>query len=367
MTKQERYLFYIANRNYDTYFKQGYATPGNNGPHGHKDTPVRNTSHYLIIYGYLYKKTKENKYLYICQKFGNYLVSEQRKSVSGAVQCMVQNDYDYLNGLIGQAWTIEALIYFYEIVSEEKYLEAAYRIYKSQRYDYQNHLWIKTELDGSEIGFDYSYNHNVWFAACGYKLADLCIDNEITNQIMDFLSCGTSRDFKISHKGLLKHTISLKNPSTNDKVKRIIKKILFPLRWINPRKLDSKYIEYAYHIFDIYGFLILKERFGHLDFFKSKNYLKAESLATNISWYNKKNIKKDTFNVFSYSYNSPAFELPYVLLSVKKENTQIIDYVYDINCKLMYSKETEMFTINNFDVELYNARFYEIIRYLEKR
>ena len=69
MIQQEIYMKRIADMNYEQFLHQGYATAGHNGPHGHIDTPVRNTSHYLIIYSYLFKITKENKYMEICKVF----------------------------------------------------------------------------------------------------------------------------------------------------------------------------------------------------------------------------------------------------------------------------------------------------------
>lgn len=366
MINQEKYLYYIADRNFYEYYNQGYATPGNNGPHGHLDTPVRNTSHYLVIYGYLYKKTLNEKYLEICKKFADFLCTEQSKSISGAIQCMIHNDFDYLNGLIGQAWAVEGLLYFYDIIQDVKYLDAAYNIYCSQIYDYKLHLWHRIELDGTDLGVDYTYNHNVWFAACGFKLAELKGDSEINSQIIDFLTHGTKRDFRTYKNGLLKHTIGLRNMSNKENIKKIIKILCTPVRKLYPRKLDLHYIEYAYHIFDMYAFEILKEKYGYLDLFSTSKFKKAEELACNLDWYNRKNIQKKSFNVFSYSYNSPAFEIPYVCLASKKLETEVIDTAFEISKKLMYCDESKMFTKDNYDVELFNARCYEIVRYLER-
>ena len=59
MIEQEIYMRKIADMHYDRFLSQGYATAGHNGPHGHIDTPVRNTSHYLVIYNYLYKSSND--------------------------------------------------------------------------------------------------------------------------------------------------------------------------------------------------------------------------------------------------------------------------------------------------------------------
>ena len=100
--RQEEYLKYIADKNLDVFLRQGYATAGHNGPHGHPDTPARNTAHYLVIYSYLYKKTGVDKYKKICDIFASYLYDIQAQSKSGAVKCMETDRFDHLNGLIGQ-------------------------------------------------------------------------------------------------------------------------------------------------------------------------------------------------------------------------------------------------------------------------
>lgn len=125
MIQQEKYMRMVADLNYEKFYEQGFATAGHNGPHGHVDTPVRNTSHYLIIYTYLYKKSCSEKYLRICRKFADYLCKCQSLSKSGAIKCMESDFFDHLNGLIGQGWVIEALIYYYEVSHDERCIEAA--------------------------------------------------------------------------------------------------------------------------------------------------------------------------------------------------------------------------------------------------
>ena len=97
MYKQEQYLKYIADKYYESFDRQGHASAGHNGPHGHPDTPVRNTAHFVIIYMYLYKKYRDTKYLNISQKFVAYLCSKQKESKSGAIQCMYGGNFDNIN------------------------------------------------------------------------------------------------------------------------------------------------------------------------------------------------------------------------------------------------------------------------------
>lgn len=365
----EDYIEYIAKGNFARFNKIGYAVPGHNGPHGHIDTPVRNTSHYLIIYCYLYKKKKIKEYKELCEKFVDYLIDMQMQSSSGAIKCMESDKFDHLNGLIGQAWVIEALVYYYETFGDMRALETAGKIYNSQIYDKDMHLWRRVELDGTDIGVDNAYNHQVWFAACSYKLAKYLKDNTINSTIIDFLTKGAERDFCIYSNGILRHTVNIKSKVLKkERIKRFIKICCTPLKRMNPRKFDYKYIERAYHIFDMYGFSILEEEYKNLPLFKSTKYKKALAKTKDIVFYNRDNnaVSKDSnFNVYSYSYNSPAFEYPYVAKVHNCYNLKMEKLAFKTQKMLMYDLKSGLFLKNNPDIETWNARTYEIIRALE--
>lgn len=371
--EQEKYLELVAEKNYDLFLEQGFATAGHNGPHGHLDTPVRNTAHYLVIYTYLYKKTGEKKYETICRKFSEYLCDRQKESESGAIKCMETDRFDHLNGLIGQGWVIEGLLYYYDVFKDENALETAREIYYSQKYDKALHLWRRIELDGRDIGIDPTYNHQVWFAACAYKLSDYCVDPSIDETIRDFLTEGSKRDFKIYSDGLLKHYVSVSGEAMRKiRTKKLIKFFLTPFKSLSPKKFELKYMEYAYHMFDLYGFSILREKYGELPLFSSLKYLKAVKYASDIKKFNRKCgvdkalEKGDMFNIFSYSYNSPAFEYPYTAEVNGFLDEKTCGELYEIQTELMYSKQTKMFTRNNYDIETWNARVYEIVRYCDR-
>lgn len=369
MTLQEEYMRYVADMNYDKFFSQGYATAGHNGPHGHEDTPVRNTGHYLIIYSYLYRATKNYKYLAICKKFADYLTRVQQSSKSGAMHCMVSNKFDHLNGLIGQGWTIEALLYYYDVCKEAEILDTAKKIFYSQKYDWDLHLWHRIELDGTDIDIDPTYNHHVWFAACSYRLAELCKDHEIDRMIRDFLTLGAKRDFRVHSDGVLYHHVMVNRPIMKAaRYKTLIKKILTPIRFLNPKKLDPKFMEYAYHIFDFYGFCMLKNRYGDLPLFTSKEYMMAQACAKNVMYLIKHNGIEEyrksgkPFNPYGFSYNSFAFEYPFVAKVCGFSDAETEKKILAIQNELMWDESTNLYTKNQPDIETWNARTYEIIR-----
>lgn len=371
--KQEEYMKYVADCNYATFYKQGYATAGHNGPHGHLDTPARNTAHYLVIYSYLYKKTREEKYLIICQKFVDYIVALQKQSKSGAIECMKTDKFDHLNGLIGQGWVIEGLMYYYSISKDPRCLRTSLEIFYSQKYDWKLHLWHRIELDGRDIDIDPTYNHQFWFAACSAVLCDYCEDKEIERMILDFINEGSKRDYRIYENGLQKHYCNVNTPAIKTaKKKRMIKYLLTPFRRYDPKKLDPRYQEYGYHLFDLYGWCILQERYPELDLFKSDKYLKAVAYAKNIKEINKRNRVDEylnegkKFNIYGYSYNCPAFEWPFIAKVNDFVSGNGIDILYKTLQSLMWDNRTGLFNNNQPDIDTWNARTYEIIRYLDK-
>lgn len=369
MLRQEKYLHYIAELYYSKFNDLGHAIPGHNGPHGHIDTAVRNTAHYLIIYLFLYKCYGIKKYFRLAIKFADYLCYMQAQSKSGAIQCMSTNKFDHLNGLIGQAWVIEALVYFYNYTKSEREIECAKNIFKSQHYNFDLHAWERIELDGTNIGVDITYNHQVWFLAIASQLHDYYPDLGIDKIAHDFLTEGIRRDFRVYSNGELYHAININEDFIS--LKKIIKIMATPIRKLNPKKLDIHYINKAYHIYDIYGFSMLYDRYGDLPFFTSPKYKKAVEHAKDINNYNERNnvnayLKTGyDFNVYSYGYNSPAFELPYVAIKNGFDSDELNNYLYDIQERLMYDEQTGIMCLNNHDIETWNAKTYEIVRYLE--
>lgn len=370
---QYEYLKNTADACFDLFDRQGYASSGNNGPYGQLDTPVRNTCHFLIIYSFLYKRLGDARYLELANKLFDYLCVEQSKSVSGAIKCMETNDFDHLNGLIGQAWAIEALVYYYRCAKNQKALDVALSIFNSQKYDFERHLWHRIELDGTDIGYDVTYNHHIWFAACGAELMAVTNDGDIKHILSDFMDNGSQIDFQVHANGMLRH--HMKRLSENElltKTKRFVKNTISCLRWVDPQRFDYWYQEKGYHLFDMYGLCILEEHFPGHPLFSSQKFAKARDYALNIDSVNKSlgidkvnPVHSSFLNIYGYPYNSPAFEFPYIAAHFGKNDSTLFDSLYKIQEYLMWDSASGDFTLNNPDIATFHARTYEIIRYLD--
>lgn len=372
---QFEYMKEVADANLVRFMKMGNAAAGNNGPYGQIDSPVRNSASYLISYSYLYKITGNTKYLDACNVLFSYIKRMQSESVSGAIKCMEEDAFDYLNGLIGQAWVIDALLSFYDASKDEDAIQIAKSIMNSQQYDFNTHLWHRIELDGTDIGIDYAYNHQVYFAASASRLLDYCYEKETDEIIKDFLILGSKRDFRISRSGRLKHFVNVPMQSSFNKkavdfIKRGIKLMLYPFRSLNLKKIDLGYQERGYQIFDLYGFKLLEGRYGHLPLFTSQKYKKAKEYALDLDAMNRRlgvnqSGRSGELNIYGYPYNSPAFEYPYVA-GAERCSPEILDQLYQIQVEYMYDSNTRQFSKNNPDIETFNARTYEIIRFLDE-
>ncbi len=369
----------IADKNYDLFLLKGYAAPGNNGPYGHKDTPVRNTAHWLITYAYLWKKTGDKKYEEIVKRFADYLIQGQAKTQSGAIKCMYEEKFDHLNGLIGQAWVIEALVYAATAFGREDYYETALKIFSVPRYNEKKHLWERVELDGTNIGFDYTFNHQLWLAAAGSLLLDYKYDKKTDLRIRDFLE-GCLEHFRVHKNGLIKHYVNLKRPGHKVTCRSLIKKCLKfmcrPFKAIDPDRFDLSSYETGYHLFNLFGFALLYNRYKDCMIFRTGAFRKALAFGLDIKKLNRafniyNYLKRDNsrfikFNKYSYAYNSPAFEYPYISkIFTNNCNDKITAALFKLQMELTYDKTDKMFSRNNADEQTLTARLYELVRYLD--
>ena len=376
MEKIYNFLKNIADKNYIKFKDMNFCPAGKNGPYQFKDTPVRNTAHWSIIYSYLWKKTNENKYKELAFVFLEYLLSEQKKSASGAIQCMEGKEYDKLNGLIGQAWVIEALIYAAKVYNIEKFYDVAIEIFNSQIFDENEGIWYRTDLDGTKLGFDYTTNHQVWFAASGLMILDYKFNKEIACKIDEFLNIINDKHFDIYSDGLIKHYLKLKRPPIHSKYyyfKQNIKNLIYPLKKFDPNRFDKKSQEIGYHLFELYGYGIVKQYrpeyklYDKICFQKAVNYgLNIDKLNKKMNVYNFFRNPKAKLNFYTYGYNSPAFEYPYIEYIFKGKCTkQISDKLLDIQEKITLNNLTGMLERNTNDAETLTARCYELVRLLD--
>ncbi len=369
-------LYEIAEAHYLEHINLGYAPEGNNGPYQYDDTPVRNTCHWLIIYSYIYKKS--GKYKDVIYKFCEYLINKTKQSKTGAIECMVGPHFDHLNGLIGQAWAIEAMVYAAEVLNEDKIYEAARKIFCAQKFDERESIWTRIEVNGEALGYDIVVNHQVWFAIAGCVLDEYKPDPEIMREVSQFLDRIAEKHFRTYGNGLIRHCLDLKTATVQRplswKIKRLIKRCLIPLHDKDPNRYDPLAQEKGYHLFELYGYAILNKYFPDHQLYKMKCFSQASKYGLRIEKLNKKlhinnlNSEADSskINKYAYGYNSPAFEFPLIAAVFgNKDDLKKIPMLVQMQMEHFYNSSTHLFDRNNYDGQTLTARAYELVRYLD--
>jgi uncharacterized protein YyaL (SSP411 family) len=183
----EKELETIISRNIDVLKNKGYIEPGHNGPYYDDETPVRNTAHFIstLYYYYLISNKKELKnYIKTCAE---YIISSKSISEYNIFKCRTSSNKDCSNGVIGQAWVIEGLVNAYKATKNIKYIDIANLVAETIPYDFNSHLWMTIDCDGSNKGFDSTFNHQLWYAFSLLYLNSVSYNEKIKIQFDDFI------------------------------------------------------------------------------------------------------------------------------------------------------------------------------------
>lgn len=353
----------VADAHLVEFNNDGYALPGHNGSYRNDDTPVRNTAHWLVTLCILKRITQASKYNNAIIKFKEYLMRESNYGSSGAICCMKDDKFDHINGLIGQAWVIEGLLYAYSDGRDKAYLNRAISIFRVQRYNWKKHAWDRIELDGTNIGHDKVYNHQLWFAAAGAKILEYKDIPDIRAVIDDFLIRSKINNFMVYPNGMISHNIGCSDnffETMKIKVKKLYRQ--FTGKELKNKGFDQRNYELSYHLFNMYGFALIYPQFSSHEFFSSVKFKRILKFTHNSD--NFAQLKKNPR--FSYGYNSPAFEYPFVSqVFFNNIDNQSIKDMLDFQINYCLNKSAYKFEFNTEDPETLTARIYELARWIE--
>ncbi|MTJ02270.1 hypothetical protein [Idiomarina piscisalsi] len=242
---------------------EGSFTAGKNGPYGDQETPVRNTAHLLFAFCKAFEDTGDEIFKETASRALDYILNCQHKLNNGAYHCRISETKDATNGVIGNAWVIEALSKAYRTLSRDDALDEAFKLWRLHEFDYDLGIWAKPTV-GSKRVFDNTFNHQLWFAACISGLSN----EESKKQIERFLALNLSRvelynDGVIYHKSFLG---SYKNWVKYD-IRLGVRKFLSKIKYFEYKK-NFRLKSVGYHAFNLYAMAMLAEN-GYKDYIKS--------------------------------------------------------------------------------------------------
>lgn len=339
----------------------GHMPAGNNGPWDDDETPVRNTAHWGIIFSYAAERTEKSKFLNAGHKCASYLMSDESRPYNQTFYNRKDNNIDKCNGLIGQAWAIEGLVQIGKMLEDDDLLYLAERVFQLHPFNDLLSGWHTVDVTGKNIGYNFTLNQQVWFAAVGGELSEICDNNIINKQIVNFID-RLPQMIRSYQNGPIYHSVALGNILNrrvdylveNIRQKRIPDEVLQLFR----REYDSKLEKWSvgYHSFILYGLARLHKLFPSHDVWQTETIKQIKNYTKSGRYLNA------TFNnEFCYSYNCTGFE---VALWETEFNTEPNNTTEWITRQLnqTYNLQTGIFNKSPYDKRTLAARMYEAIR-----
>lgn len=327
--------------------KDGSMPPGHNGPYYHPETSIRNTCHWLITFLKVYRITDEKKFLNAANKCINYLLENKTKynyhhrTFKGRDKC---------NGLIGPAWTMEALLFAAKELGRKDLADVAADIFLIHKFDKKLGLWHRREIDGKVLSIDGAFNHQLWFASIG-SMFDKKLYSKIHKKVNIFIE-KLDVNFDTYKNGLIWHFVA-NYPFNIYGLKRFISKI--KSLTLDNKKTVHKAI--GYHQFNLYAFALLKKHYQDLSFFKSKKFQKALRFIETKEY--EDGLKN---NKFGFDYNVAGIEVAYVLSVFEKNGEKHQKYWLEQQLNRNFDFKKNMLCNNTDDSETLTARLYEATR-----
>lgn len=338
---------------------EGFMPPGHNGSYHDPETPVRNTAHWLITFLKAYTLSGESKFLDAAESTITYLCSDSARPMGASFWHRQNPDKDTCNGLMGQAWTIEALVLAAQQLQRPELVAIAEAVFLLHPYDETTGLWRCVSADGTYLNYDYTFNHQLWFAAAGGLLAAASPQSpDIDRRVRQFLN-RLPINCTIHRSGLIRHAIPLTLFPVRIRA-GVAASQLWNIKRLPKVRADQKQLhhkEIGYHSFNLYAFALLKQQYPQNFFWQQPKFQR-------ILRYLQSPVYKASIqnNKFGYPYNPPGFEVPFALsvfgnptpIEQSQWVSQQLEACYDFQSCLM--------TRNTSDTMTHAARIYEATR-----
>lgn len=350
--------------------------PGHNGPYKDPETPIRNMGHWLITFAKCHDWTGDDAFLGAIRPLATKLLSKEARPFGFSFHHRVTQKKDQCNGLVGQAWTFEALVEMDRKLGGTEGVERAEEVFLMHPFDENRGLWNRLEIDGKVLSIDSTFNHQLWFAACSAMIKGR--QQELIRQRISRFLDSIDRNLTVHANGLIHHPIEhLTLEERRERIPPVLRlrtelgawrrgqwpwtRLPTEERRVRERdRLIKKSI--GYHAFNTYAFALLKTQMpGHM-------FWKSRKLANTVAYLRSPDfISGLDENKFGYAYNPPGFEVPYSLCHLGKESEEslVAQAGFWINEQLRrcYSPLTGLFDRNSSDPLTVTARIYEMARW----
>ncbi len=251
----------------------------------------------------------------------------------------------YSKWVNGQAWAMEPIIELNKFVQSKKSINLVKALINAHSFDKHKGLWKTFSQDNESKNYDYTFNHQLWFASVCSDVEDDLIRQKVVNFINKM-----HKNIVLHSNGRIGQSIYLGTYETT--FKHFVKSII--------RKKDVEYMrlkEIGYHAFNTYGFIRLYRNFPTHKFWSSKKFERIISYLTTSEY------KSGIFvSKYGFQYNPPAFEIYATQKNFGKvsliENS-FIESIWNYQIKNSWDSKAGILSNGSFDSNTNIARAYE--------
>lgn len=326
----------------------GSMPSGHNGPYFDIETPIRNTSHYLIAFLRARELSGEMGYYSAAERCLSYLLANNPYRKIHTFHQRTKVGKDHCNGLIGPAWNMEALLYAADKLNNQHARNLARELFLLHPFDEEDCIWYRVEPDGQVLTCDGTFNHQLWFAACA---APLATDTpEAADLIIRFLD-KLKVNWATARNGRIIHSLWLKNRRWRERIKRIVK----------PEYRRSIILkEVGYHAFNLYAFALLAD--SPVQWPKG---LRARVDRAVVYLYHPEYTSLIEQSIYGFPYNPPGWEVMYSLLQLSEFEFELEEVKRWLIRQFKKNLDFNSFTLkyNTEDEATMTARIYECARF----
>lgn len=332
---------------------------GCNGPRQTPELPTRNTAHWLNAFAWGSMQTHCPDYLERVAQLADYLISPAARPYGYAFWNLADERIAG-NGLIGQAWVMEALLTASHTLGEPRYAQTAAEVFEQHAFEESLSLWRVLHPNGTIQHVHATLNQQVWFAAIGVQLAPWGAPNAPA-RVRQFLD-QVERHLQLLLGGALGMRIPhLDSPSLTLRLRLAWNRLRYRLLSNCPPAFSYRETSVGYHAFAMYGLALLKPYFPDHPFWRSPKFQKA------LQWtYSEAHRRALRRNPFAMGYNPSGFEVPYVLSVFRpvpeEEISAQSQWWLSEQIRRHYDPATGKFSRNTPDEPTLTARIYEATR-----
>jgi len=341
--------------------ENGTMPAGHNGYYGDPETPVSNTAHWAILYDFVYEITGDEVYRDAAHNAISYLISDSAIPHGVNFDCRNTSKKFRSNGLVGQAWAIEALAELSPQFPDLDLCQIGADVFLRHTFNERLGIWKTLSIDGEREEFDMIFNHQLWFAAAGALLSQQNY-SVVESQVRTFLDHLVD-NITLYDSGMVFHPL-LPDLTLSD--------YSYLLRTKNGRTFLDQYLyrriqsrtddywtvhSIGYHSFNLYAFGLLHRTFPNHSFWSSDRFRNVLSYARLEQYRNLVSTNK-----YGFSFNPTGIEVAYALNVFEEDRLKEQQEWLKMQLERCYDPKSGLMSLSTPDRATHAARFYEATR-----